>query len=75
VDRFHRENPEAIRAICLKEEEIDNFEAMPYNHPDDASLTLGPAIIQSFFCESGPYSPILRDGDHRQVITIKMLLG
>jgi hypothetical protein len=75
VDRFHRENPEAIRAVCLKEGEVDNLETMPYNHPDDASLTLGPAIIQTFFHESGPYSPILRDGDQRQVITIEMLLG
>jgi hypothetical protein len=75
VDKFHRENSKAIRAICLKEEEIDDLEAMPYTHPNDASLTLGPAIIQSFFRESGPYSPILRSGDHGQIITIKMLLG
>jgi hypothetical protein len=75
VDRFHRENPKAIRAICLKEEEVDNFEAMPYTHPDDASLTLSPAIIQSFFRQTGPYSPLIRDSDQRQVITIKMLLG
>jgi hypothetical protein len=74
VDRFHRENPKAIRTICLKEGEIDDSEAMPYTHPDDASLTLGPAIIQTFFRQTGPYSPILHDGDQRQVITIKMLL-
>jgi hypothetical protein len=48
---------------------------MPYTHPDDASVTLGPAIIQTFFRQTGPYSPLLRDGDQRQVITIKMLLG
>jgi hypothetical protein len=49
VDRFHQENPKAIRAICLKEEELDDLEAIPYTHPDDASLTLSPAIIQTFF--------------------------
>jgi hypothetical protein len=75
VDRFHQENPEAIRAICLKEEEVNDFEAMPYTHPNDASLTLGPTIIQSFFQQTGPYSPLLCDSDQRQVITIKMLLG
>jgi hypothetical protein len=75
VDRFHRENPKAIRAICLKEEEIDNCEAMPYTHPDDALITLGPAIVQTFFCSTGPYSPLVCSGDPRQVITIEMLLG
>jgi hypothetical protein len=49
VDRFHQENPKAIRAICLKKEELDNIETMPYTHPDDASITLGPTIIQTFF--------------------------
>jgi hypothetical protein len=75
VDRFHRENPEAIRAICLKEDELDDLETMPYTHPDDALLTLSPAIIQTFFQQIGPYSPLLHDGDQRQVITIEMLLG
>jgi hypothetical protein len=75
VDRFHQENPEAIRAICLKEGEIDDLEAMPYIHPDNALVTLGPAIVQTFFRQTGPYSPLLRDGDQRQVITIEMLLG
>jgi hypothetical protein len=74
VDRFHQENPKAIRAICLKEEELDNMEAMPYTHPDDDLLTLGPAIIQTFFCEGGPYSPVVRNSDQRQVVTIEMLL-
>jgi hypothetical protein len=49
VERFHQENPEAIRAICLKEEELDGMGEMPYTYPDDASLTLGPTIIQTFF--------------------------
>jgi hypothetical protein len=75
VDRFHQENPEAIRAICLKEEELDNIETMPYTHPDDALLTLGPAIIQTFFRQTGPYSSLICDGDQRQVVTIEMLLG
>jgi hypothetical protein len=48
---------------------------MSYTHPDDVSLTLGPTIIQTFFRQTGPYSPLLRDGDQRQVITIEMLLG
>jgi hypothetical protein len=75
VDRFHWENPEAIRAICLKEEELDDLETMPYTHPDDASITLGPAIIQTFFQQTGPYSPLVHDGDQRQVVTIEMLFG
>jgi hypothetical protein len=74
VDRFHQENPKAIRAICLKEEELDDMEAMPYTHPDDASLTLSPAIIQTFFCEGGPYSPIVHNSGQRRVVTIEMLL-
>jgi hypothetical protein len=74
VDRFHWENPKAIRAICLKEEELDDMEAMPYTHPDDALLTLGPTIIQTFFCEGGPYSPIVCNGNQRHVVTIEMLL-
>jgi hypothetical protein len=61
--------------IWLKEEELDNMKAMPYTHPDDARVTFGSAIIQSFFWEGGPYSPILHDHDSRPVITIKMLLG
>jgi hypothetical protein len=35
--------------ICLKEEELDKMEVMPYTHPNDALLTLSPAIIQTFF--------------------------
>jgi hypothetical protein len=75
VDRFHRENPKAIRAICLKEEELDNIETMPYIHPDDALLTLGPTIIQTFFRQTGPYSPLICNSDQRQVVTIEMLFG
>jgi hypothetical protein len=42
VDRFHQENPELIRAICLKEEELDDMETMPYFHPDSATNTTHP---------------------------------
>jgi hypothetical protein len=48
---------------------------MPYTHPNDASLTLGPAIIQTFFRQTGPYSPIIRNSGQRSVITVEMLLG
>jgi hypothetical protein len=75
VDRFHRENPEAIRAIDLKEDELDEEKTMPYIHPDNGSITVSSAIAHTFFQEGGPYSPILRLGDDRPIVTLKMLLG
>jgi hypothetical protein len=42
VDRFHRENPEAIRAICLKEEELDNMGVMSHPHSDDTTVRTSP---------------------------------
>jgi hypothetical protein len=75
VDRFHQENPKAIRAICLKEEELDNMETMPYTHPDNVVSTLHSATLQTFLHGGGPYSPIVINGDQRPVVTIEMLLG
>jgi hypothetical protein len=50
------------------------MEIMPYTHPDDALLTLGPTIIQTFFCEGGPYSPVIHNSDQRHVVTLEMVL-
>jgi hypothetical protein len=75
VDRFHQENPKAIRAICLKEDKLDSMETMPYIHPDNAACTFGSTATQTFFQQGGPYSPIIHNSDQRPVVTIKMLLG
>jgi hypothetical protein len=42
VDRFHQENPEAIRAICLKEDELDDEKAMSHFHPTSATDRTSP---------------------------------
>jgi hypothetical protein len=47
VDRFHRENPKAIRAICLKEGEIDDFKAMPDPYLDGPNVRTSPVACWS----------------------------
>jgi hypothetical protein len=52
VDKFHQENPKAIRAMDLKEEELDRMETMPYVPPANApyaTSNIPSATFQSFY--------------------------
>jgi hypothetical protein len=74
VDRFYQENPEAIRAIDLKEEELDKNESMPYVHSTNAMSTVHSATLQTFFPQR-PVTPVVCCGDQPHLITVEMLLG
>jgi hypothetical protein len=47
VDRFHQENPKAIRAICLKEE-LDNLETMPNPNLNGPNARTSPMTCWTF---------------------------